>query len=194
MLSTIEYFKRFFDDNLIVHIAEQTNLYNTQEKFNSSSGKTLNTDSNEIEQLIGILLLMGIYPNPQYRMYWNPSTALPQITNALKGGLTRFETLKQYLHFNDNSKQPELSSPQYDKLYKIRPVIESVLNKCRNVEPGQYNAVDKQMIPTKTKNSMKQYLPKKPHKWGFKVFSRFGSFGIIYEFYTGFTQEKVQML
>ena len=36
-------------------------------------------------------------------MYWNPFTALPQITNALKGGLTRFETLKRYLHFNDNS-------------------------------------------------------------------------------------------
>ena len=53
LLSPIEYFKRFFDDNLIVHIAEQTNLYNTQEKFNSSSEKTLNTDSNEIEQLIG---------------------------------------------------------------------------------------------------------------------------------------------
>ena len=110
LLLPTEYFKRFFDDNLIVHIAEQTNLCNIQEKFNSSiqntqynlTGKTLNTDSNEIEQLIGILLLMGIYPNPQYRMYWNPSTTLPQITNALKGGLTRFETLKLYLHFYDN--------------------------------------------------------------------------------------------
>ena len=77
--------------------------------------------------------------------------------------------------------------PEYDKLYKIRPVIESVLNKCRNVEPEQYHAVDEQMIPIKTKNFMKQYLPKKPHKWGFKVFSRYGSSGIIYAFqiYTG---------
>ena len=66
-------------------------------------------------------------------------------------------------------------------------MIESVLNKCRNVEPEQYHAVDEQMIPTKTKNSMKQYLPKNPHKWGFEVFSTCGSSGIIYEFeiYTG---------
>ena len=61
-------------------------------------------------------------------------------------------------------------------------MIESVLNKCKNVEPEQYNAVVEQMIPIKTKNSMKQYLPKKPRKWGFKVFSRCGSSGIIYEF------------
>ena len=94
MLSPLEYFKRFFDDDLIAHIAKQTNLYNTQEKLNSSSGKTLNADSNKIGQLIGILLLMEIYPNPKYRIYWNPCTALPQITNALKRGLTRYETLK----------------------------------------------------------------------------------------------------
>ena len=102
--------------------------------------------------------------------------------NAIKGGLTRFETLKRYLGFNDNSKQPELSSPEYDKLYKIKPVLDSVLNKCRNVESEQYIAEDEQIIPTKIKNVTKQCLPKKPHKRKFKVFSRCGSFEIIYEF------------
>ena len=68
-------------------------------------------------------------------------------------------------------------------------MIDSVLNKCRNVEPEQYNAVDEQIIPNKIKNFIKQYLSKKPHKWGLKVFSRCGSYGIIYKFeiYTGKT-------
>ena len=39
---------------------------------------------------------------------------------------------------------------------------------------------------------MKQYLPKKPHKWGFKVWARAGISGIIYDFeiYTGKENEE----
>ena len=29
---------------------------------------------------------------------------------------------------------------------------------------------------------LKQYLPNKPHKWGFKMFTRAGVSGIIYDF------------
>ena len=74
------------------------------------------TDKDEIEQLIGILLYMGIYPNLQYRMYWSTSTQISQIKRALKGGVSRFEFLKLFLHFNDNSKMPERNSANYDKL------------------------------------------------------------------------------
>ena len=70
------------------------------------------------------------------------------------------------------------------------------MNKCRNVEHEQYNAVDEQIIPTKTKNFMKQYPPKKTHKREFKVFSRCGSSEIIYEFeiYTGRTSNALTEL
>ena len=39
------------------------------------------------------------------------------------------------------------------------------------------------MIPAKTKRSgIRQYLPKKKHKWGFKNFVRDGELGITYDF------------
>ena len=44
------------------------------------------------------------------------------------------------------------------------------------------NSVDEQMIPFKGKSSLQRYLPKKPKKWGFKVFSRNGQSGFCYDF------------
>ena len=40
------------------------------------------------------------------------------------------------------------------------------------------------MIPAKTKRSgIRQYMPKKIHKWGFKIFVRAGKSGMIYDFF-----------
>lgn len=178
----------FFDGDLFEHIAEQTNLFFTQQTLaNGLRVKFEPTDKDEIEQFVGILLFRGIYPNPQYRMYWKPATSMPQITRTLKGGVNRFENLKRFLHFNNNENIPDRSSPNYDKLFKVRPIIESVLNKCKMLEPEEYHSIDEQIIPTKSKSSIKQYNPKKPHKWGYKVFARCGSSGMVYNFevYTG---------
>ncbi|XP_047122911.1 piggyBac transposable element-derived protein 3-like [Hydra vulgaris] len=48
-------------------------------------------------------------------------------------------------------------------------------------------SVDEQIIPFKGKSSLKQYNPKKPKKWGYKVFVCSGSTGLIhnFEFYVG---------
>ena len=48
--------------------------------------------------------------------------------------------------------------------------------------PEKINSVDEQMIPFKGKSSLRRYLPKKPKKWGFKVFSRNGQSGFCYDF------------
>ena len=91
----------------------------------------------------------------------------------------RFEKIRRFLHFVNND---EVDSD--DKLAKVRPIIEAVTQQCRKVEPEEYNAVDEQIIPSKTKFSkIKQYNPKKPHKWGFKNLVRAGASGIMYDFY-----------
>ncbi len=35
------------------------------------------------------------------------------------------QMLTKYLHLNDNTKMPDRSSPEYDRLYKIRPLLVS---------------------------------------------------------------------
>ena len=150
--SPVEYFHNFFERNLMSHIAEQTNLYSVQ-----SNGRSIQTDENEIEQLIGMMIMMGVISYPQYRMHWSPETRIPVIADTIS--LTRFENLKRFLHFNDNNQMPLHKD---DKLHKVRPVLNSVLEKCRSLPPEESHSVDEQMIPTKSRSALRQYLPKSP--------------------------------
>ena len=71
--------------------------------------------------------------------------------------------------FKYNWKNVQSSDPNYDKLYKVRPVVDSVLKKCRQIPPEEVHCIDEQIIPTKGRSNTKQYLPNKPNKWGIKV-------------------------
>ena len=64
--------------------------------------------------------------------------------------------------------------------------MEYIRNNCRKI-PQEHQAIDEQIIPTKSRIAIKQYNPQKPHKWGYKVVSRAGASGFIYDFelYTG---------
>ena len=83
--------------------------------------------------------------------------------------INRYKKLRQYLNFSDNSKIDDAENKK-SKLYKIQPVIDHMRNKCHIIKPEIENSIDEQIIPAKTKYSgIKQYNPKKPLKWGFKI-------------------------
>ena len=152
-----KYFDMFFNNELIETISEQTNLYSVQ-----ISGKSTQTNIQEVEQFLGIMVLMGIIKYPTYRMYWSPGTRIPSIADVMS--INRFENLKRYFHIADNSKMPKQGEANYDKLYKVRPMLHSLVSKCRAVPSEEYHSIDEQVIPTKCRSSLRQYLPKKPHK------------------------------
>jgi hypothetical protein len=170
----------FFDNELFEHLAEQTNLYSVQQ-----TGTSVNTNQLEIEQYLGLLIMMSVIKLPQVRMYWAKETRIPAIADAMP--VARFEKLRRFFHCNDNSKIIPAGQPRHDKLFKVRPVIESVVAKCRKVPQEEKHSIDEQIIPTKSRTSLKQYCPKKPNKWGIKVWARCGVSGLVYDFevYTG---------
>ena len=92
-------------------------------------------------------------------------------------GVNRLKEIRRFMYFNDNSvKNTD------DKLHKRNPVIDSI-NECLRLVPiEECLAVDEQIIPLKGKSSLKQYNPKKPHKWGCKVFVLSGVSGFSYYF------------
>ena len=129
--------------------------------------------------------MMGILKLPRYRMYWSTKTRIPVIADAM--GVTRIEKLKRFFHCKDNEKMVPRENPNFDKLFKNRPILNSVLNKCRKLPQEEKHSVDEQIIPTKCRSGMRQYLPKKPSKWGIKVWARCGVSGIVddFEIYAG---------
>ena len=94
----------------------------------------------------------------------------------------RFVKIKKYIHFCDNNKALPKTHPEFDKLFKIRPVLESVVSHCRPTAAEEKLSIDEQIISTKGRPSLKQYLLKKSNKWGMKVCARCGISGIIYDF------------
>ena len=69
----------------------------------------------------------------------------------------------------------------------VRPVLDSVQRKCKQSPQEEKHSIDEQIIPTKCRSPLRQYIPKKPHKWGIKVWAHCGVSGIVYGFkvYTG---------
>ena len=174
--SPIEYFLEFFSNELIEEITEQTRLYAVQ---NHNTNFQISND--EIKQFLGVIMLMGIVQMPDFKMYWADGSRFPLIADLFTKA--RFYEILSNFHFNDNNNAIlDSNNPNYDRLFKIRPVLESIRNKCRYIDPEEKYFIDEQIIPFKARNTRTQYLPKTPHKWGLKVFVRCGVSGIIYDF------------
>ena len=71
---------------------------------------------------------------------------------------------------------------EHDKLFKVRPIVDSIKSSFQETEVEEYNSADELIIPFKGRSSLKQYVRKKPHKQGIKVFARTGSSGTVYDF------------
>ncbi|XP_049764577.1 piggyBac transposable element-derived protein 4-like [Schistocerca cancellata] len=64
---------------------------------------------------------------------------------------------------------PQRGDTNYDKLYKLRPFLERISHNFQKaLNPNECMAVDESMIKFKGRSSIKQYLPKKPIKRGYK--------------------------
>ncbi|KRY03083.1 PiggyBac transposable element-derived protein 3 [Trichinella patagoniensis] len=106
---------------------------------------------------------MGLVPKPRYSMYWSTELRCDAIADAMSRN--RFQEVLRYLHFNDNSETVlDRESPCYDRLFKIRPLIESIRQSCLRLEQEEYQSIDEKIIPYKGRNKLKQYIPKKPKK------------------------------
>ena len=78
--------------------------------------------------------------------------------------------INQYIHLKDTSNTPGRDDPNYDPLYKMRPMIDLILPKLKdNYKPGENLSVDEGMIGFKGRVHFRQYMPAKPTKWGNKV-------------------------
>lgn len=69
-----------------------------------------------------------------------------------------------------------------DRLFKIRLVIDSLLPKFQALSQHQMLCVAEQMAPFKGRSALKQYIPKKPYKWGYKVFVLCDTKGLMHSF------------
>jgi hypothetical protein len=121
----LSYFLMFFDENMIQQIVDETNKYALQ-KF----GKELKASVSEFKRYLAILVYTGIYKAPSFRLFWKNETRVGLVADLLSRN--RFEEIHRCLHLVDNSNIRKKGEPGYDKLFKIRPVMESLRQNLLN--------------------------------------------------------------
>lgn len=184
--TSLSFFRFFFDSTVMKKIVTESNLYATQKDPN----KAANFSVTDINRYLGICLYMSIIHMPSSRSYWSKTIGYPQIKSVMSE--KKFEFILKNLHFNDNSQAPAADDPKKDRLYKLRPIVDHLNNKYQSIPLEKDLAVDEQLCASKARHHLKQYMPAKPHKWGYKLFILSGVSGFSYHFeiYTGTENEK----
>lgn len=118
-------------------------------------------------------MYMGIHVLPGTSDYWSsfPELRLDTVANIMPS--KRFFKILQCLHCNDNTKVVPRGAVGYDKLHKLRPLIDSLNVSFMNTyEPANVQSIDEKMVKFKGRSVMKQYMPLKPIKRGYKIWIR----------------------
>lgn len=180
-----QFFNYFFTPELVEKIRDETVTYASEKNIN----KPLALKVDEIYRFLGVSILSSIIHLPNLRNYWSPTIGVDPIRNSMP--VNRFEKIKQFLHFNDNkiltSDDPIHATQQSDRLFKLRPLIDSLLERFQTIPPAEKLSLDEQVCATKNKTYLKNYLSNKPHKWGYKLYVLSDTMGYVHNFevYTG---------
>ena len=172
-----ELFLSIFTPQLIEYIVVETNRFASICLSATHTGDgpipTWETNADELKAYFGFHILMGFNPLPEVRDYWSTNSFFHYFPIASRISRNRFLEIQRFLHFVDNSTIASRGEPEYDRLAKVRPVIKSVKKSfLDSYKPHRENAIDEAMIKFKGRSSIKQYLPMKPVKRGFKVWVR----------------------
>ncbi|XP_064624550.1 piggyBac transposable element-derived protein 4-like [Lineus longissimus] len=182
-------------------LAENTNLYaakthppavpDPNNPFASSNKHWKPSTPEEIRAFTGINILMGIKDYPEYGDYWSADSALGDKFISSIMTKNTYEQLCKYLHCSN----PNVID-RHDKLDKVRWFI-VVLNENfpRMFKAGENISIDEAMVKFDGRLAWKQYIPKKPIKWGIKIWCLCDSgtgYTLAFKVYTGAAQGDQQ--
>ena len=125
-----------------------------------------------MKAFLGINILQGVIEVPHLDFYWSDSDFWGNAGVKKTMPRDRFKSLSSYMHINDNTTAVARGQQGYDPLHKIAPLYSAVRTNIQTqFNPGMCLAIDEAMIAYKGRSYLKQYLPSKPTKWGFKVWA-----------------------
>lgn len=117
-------------------------------------------------------------------MYWSNREDLKCDIVRNTFSRDRFRQINRSIHLSENDKAPKKNSEKYDRMFKIRTFINLInIRFKKNMSESPNYSIDESMIKFKGRSSSKQYMPLKPIKRGFKMWSLCDSkTGYLYKF------------
>ena len=178
-MTPLQIWETFFTDEIMLDIHQQTVLYAEQYIAThtlpprSRVRQLIRTPfaPDELRKFFAIVILMGLIDYPRLEDYWLRSWPFATSTFSSLMSRDRFSLMLRFLHLNDSNGYVPKGQDGYDALYKLRPFLTKLLERFEAMfSPKKEMSLDEQMIKFKGRLSFKQYMPKKPTKWGMKAF------------------------
>ena len=145
--SPSEVFELMFTPSLMDSIVKQTNLYAKEVMGDERYAVWDKVTTDELKTYLGFCVLMGINQLPALDDYWSSDLTLCYSPIADRISRDRFQEISRCLHFVDNSTLQPKGSPGYNRLGKVRPVIDHLSKQFADpYMPDKEVAVDEAMI------------------------------------------------
>ena len=169
----LSYFMLFFTKLMLEVIVNETNRYHDQCTVDNTPAEPWTPLTlEELMAFLGVTMAMGIVRLPEVSDYWAKSGILhlPWFCSIFKR--KRFQQISRNLHLANNQSQAKRGEPGYNKLFKLG-VLPTTLDEKFGMmyTPTRDLSIDEQMIGTKARVIFIQYMPKKPKKFGIKLWA-----------------------
>lgn len=153
----LELLQRFLPPALMEAFAQHTNA--------AAPHDWQPTTAAELYAFLGVHLFMGLDRLPRTEMYWSSTFGHPLITSLFSR-----DRFKQLLRF---FRVVALDGDAADR--NPLPHVRSLAAKLNasfaaHAAPSQRLTLDEAMVAFKGRSPIKQYIPSKPHKWGYKIY------------------------
>jgi hypothetical protein len=158
--SPLDYFELFLPLSLVQYVASCTNQYAISKKAKNWEP----TNPSELYLFFGLIVYMGIDRLPELPMYWSSQNTHSFVSDTMSRN--RFQQLLRYFYVSTQEQQQQNPDP----LRKVRWFSQQIHQLfSSHYIPSQILTVDEAMVGFKGRSELKQYIPQKPTKWGYKI-------------------------
>ncbi|KAF5289553.1 hypothetical protein FQR65_LT20793 [Abscondita terminalis] len=168
----IEIWNYFFTEEIISEIVMCTNLFIEKIRNNYTRERDANkTDANEIRAMLGLIYMAGVTKSNKLNLedLWRRDGYGIEIF-CLTMSLQRFRFLLRCVRF-DNIETRAVRR-ELDKLAPIRKIFELFVSHCeKGYHHSDFVTIDEMLPAFRGRCAFRQYMPKKPTKYGMKVFA-----------------------
>ncbi|XP_022093375.1 piggyBac transposable element-derived protein 3-like [Acanthaster planci] len=163
----LEIFELFFPAAMLHVILQHTNAQGAMKR-----GKEWrNVALMELYAFLGLLLYLGLTHSghERQRSFWSQGFFCKPLCLATMSS-TRFQDILTMLRFDNKATRAQRRST--DKFAPIRDIFEMFARACRrHYSPSECVTIDEQLVAFRGRCSFRQYMPKKPAKYGLKFWA-----------------------
>ncbi|XP_066560061.1 piggyBac transposable element-derived protein 4 isoform X2 [Amia ocellicauda] len=171
--SRVDLFKLFFSNKVVDTLCTNTTKQGIKQKKRGRKFKWKPVEPGEFYIFLAVVIAMGIARLPSVTDYWtnDESFRIPFCNSFMSR--SRFRTIMWNLQMSDPDEDEkndrQRHTPQYDPLFRIRPLFNRMQMACKAYyQPRQNVSIDQRVVVSRS--TISQYKKDMLSKWGYKLY------------------------